>query len=72
MNDKDFEWAYSRGGRIFSDIGRNLELQTKVEASRGVESGISGPHCHKYLPHRTESLIHPALLNDISMGNKNP
>ena len=42
--DRYWEGADSRVGRIFMHTFRKLYSQTKVEASHGVEFGIFGTH----------------------------
>ena len=58
------------GGVILYNIGIKLSSQPKVEASRGVESRVCGPHCLKYFPHGAELFLHASFLNGVSVGGK--
>ena len=53
-------------------IGCKLLFHTKVKASRGVDSKVSGTHCCKYFPHGADVLLHTELLNGVSFGGENP
>ena len=48
----------SNEGRILSYIGLKLLYQSKVEASHGVDSWVTGPHSRKDFPQGAEVLLH--------------
>ena len=72
MNYGDWEGAYSIGGNIFARIVYKLASQPKFKDDYGVESWVSALHYREKLLHRTEVLIHAALLSRVLVVDEHP
>ena len=61
MEDGDWYGEDLRGGRIFVHIGHKFSSHMKVFVYHGVVSGVFDTHCHEYLSHGAELLLHTSL-----------